>query len=173
MIMKKPVAGAPRFSAWPSPPHRLTETALLIPFLLLFMLLLLRPDLPDLRVAQMQQQGDSFSQNLALAFFAELLASLQPSHLSLGGSAYFRLFLKLLSVTVPLAFGFAMIKPRGGAAHRQSIVGLCVAIALVAQAVRFFIWGSGVSLLAVFALALGGLAGAWLEKWWYEFNRER
>ncbi len=151
-----------------------TEALLLVPGFLLFALLLLRPDLPDLRVAQMQDAQHLSAQQSIQAFFTQLCTSVRPSFLSLGGSAYFRLFLKLLFVTIPLAFALATIKPRRqGAPYPLGVLHmllLCTALGLAAQALRFCFWGSSVNLLAVFALALGGGAGVWMETWWEKYD---
>lgn len=172
MAMKNLSRGAAELYASPLQPPR-AEGLLFASFLLLFALLVLRPDLPDLRVLQIPGSKE-FSSLHPAAFFTALLASVHPSRLSLGGSAYFRLFLKLLLITVPLAFAFAKIqRDRSRAGYRQNagrIMALGVGLGLAAQALRFFIWGSSVSLLAVAALALGGAAGTRLESWWNGFK---
>ena len=156
---------------------RRVETWFLLPGLLLLTLLLLRPDLPDLRVMQMPEMQNSSAQSSTEAFFTYLLHSVRPSVLSLGGSAYFRLFLKLLLVTAALAFALATVRSqRLDAGRKQDIIKVlwgCALLGLGVQALRFYLWQGGISLLAVFALALGGASGVWLENCWRQFNLAR
>lgn len=149
---------------------------LMFALVLLFVLLLLRPDLPDLRVAQeLGPQHGSLPQ-ASHSFFDALRISLQPSQLSAGGSAYFRLFLKLLLLTMALAFALAHAAPhRPALFFRQPILAAVIlwsVIAILGQALRFYLWHGSVSLLAVVALALGGATGARLARWWDGFRAE-
>jgi hypothetical protein len=173
VMMKKRTTGSSQTTPWPLQ-HARAQAFLLLPMFLLFLLLLLRPDLPDLRVAQTQSlQANTASRSLNF-LFANLLNSIQPSLLRLGGSAYFRLFLKLLLITIPVAFVLARTRSWQREPvrkhHDLAAILLGIAVGLSAQALRFFLWQSSVSLLAVFAVTLGGVIGVWLEARWTNFR---
>ncbi|MGH7491578.1 MAG: VanZ family protein [bacterium] len=173
ILMRGRTASTAQISPWPLRASR-AQALLLLPLFLLFLLLLLRPDLPDLRVAQSQSlQNNAASPSLAV-LFASLLDSVRPSLLRLGGSAYFRLFLKIMLITMPVVFALAQMGLQRcdlvRKHHELAAAILGVVVGLLAQALRFFLWHSSVSLLTVLALILGGMIGLWLEAWWAKFK---
>jgi glycopeptide antibiotics resistance protein len=175
IIMRKGAAGTEQLPVWSM---RASPTAPLLftPLILLFLLLLGRPDLPDLRVAQTQTLQNNASGDAMAVLFAHLRDSMRPSFLHLGGSAYFRLFLKLLLITTPVAFALAQIKPRRFNIARGleylAVILLAAAAGLLAQVLRFLLWKGGISLLAVLALMMGGTIGFWVANWWEKFTLE-
>ncbi|NUO79375.1 hypothetical protein HUU05_04810, partial [candidate division KSB1 bacterium] len=147
-----------------------TEAALAIPYLLFFLLLVLRPDLPDLRVEvpALVQNGT----NLASAgdFLQRLLLSLQPEVLQQGGSAYLRLFVKLFCGSLFLGIALKYFPPSNelvNAAHgRFYIIVSSLLFGVVAQALRYWLWGANVSLLAILGISSGVGVAVWLASRW-------
>lgn len=126
-----------------------------------FMLVLLRPDFPEM----VQQPQTSAGSELG----AELLASLQPRYLLRPDAQPLRLFAKACLVMIPLAFAFAQKLTRRAqsfAARLGSGILLAGGLGLLLQLVRHYVLHAEASLLTVFALMAGAAMGVWLEKWW-------
>lgn len=149
-----------------------TEAALVIPYFLFFLLLVLRPDLPDLRVeAPVLAANNSMQTSLFLDFARRLVQSVQPEILQQGGSAYLRLFVKLMAASMFLMFVLLYLFPQHvrqtQARERRHFVGGVVLFGVAAQALRFLLWGASVSLVAVAAITLGATFAALLAIWWH------
>jgi len=151
-----------------------TEAALAIPYFLFFLLLVLRPDLPDFRVELPALARNGVQVSMASDFAQRLLHSLQPEILRQGGSAYLRLFVKLLAASMFLMFVLRHLFPqyaRQAQLHeRLYFIGGSVLFGVAAQALRFWLWGANVSLIAVAAIALGAFLAAELASRWRNEN---
>ncbi|MEK7728673.1 MAG: VanZ family protein [candidate division KSB1 bacterium] len=151
-----------------------TEAALVIPYFLFFLLLVLRPDLPDFRV-EIPALATNGAQSSMVADFAQrLLLSVQPEILRQGGSAYLRLFVKLLAASIFLVFVLLYLFPQHvrhtQLRERLYFIGGSVLFGLAAQALRFWLWRANVSLIAVAAITSGVLLAASLANWWRNEN---
>lgn len=126
-----------------------------------FMLVLLRPDFPELALQPQTPTGSGL--------LAELFASLQPRYLLRPDAQPLRLFAKACLVMIPLAFVFAQQSTRRAqsfAARLGSGILLAGGLGLLLQLVRHYVLHAEASLLTVFALMAGAAMGVWLEKWW-------
>jgi glycopeptide antibiotics resistance protein len=140
------------------------EAALVIPYLLFFLLLVLRPDLPDFRVEAPALVHNGLTTNLVHDFFSRLRLSLHPEVLQQGGSAYLRLFVKLFVASL---FAGAALKYfshgfEGTKRRPLYLVGGSILFGVLAQALRFGLWGASVNLIAVIAIALGIGCAVWV-----------
>ena len=148
---------------------------LAINYLLFFLLLLLRPDLPDFRVNDAANGAETEALAQAAGFFACLLQSVHPTTLDHGGSAVFRLFIKLGMATIPPVFILLTMKPRALQTLTKNnlliIVLLSFASGLFIQALRFWLLHANVSLIAMAAITAGTMAAIWLENWWQRGNK--
>lgn len=141
-----------------------TEAALIIPYFLFFLLLALRPDLPDLRVDVSVLAHNGVGLNLFQDFFHRLSFSLHPEVLQQGGSAYLRLFVKLFigsffagAALKYFSHGFEDVRH-----ERLYIVGGSILFGLATQALRFILWSASVNLIAVIAISLGTGCAVWV-----------
>lgn len=126
-----------------------------------FMLVLLRPDFPELARQPQTPTGSGL--------LAELFASLQPRYLLRPDAQPLRLFAKACLVMIPLAFVFAQQSTRRAqsfAARLGSGILLAGGLGLLLQLMRHYVLQAQASLLSVFALMAGAAMGIWLEKWW-------
>lgn len=126
-----------------------------------FMLVLLRPDFPELALQPQTPTGSGL--------LAELFASLQPRYLLRPDAQPLRLFAKACLVMIPLAFVFAQQSTRRAqsfAARLGSGILLAGGLGLLLQLMRHYVLQAQASLLSVFALMAGAAMGIWLEKWW-------
>ncbi len=147
-----------------------TEAGLAIPYFLFFLLLVLRPDLPDFRVEVPVMANNGTSMSLLLDFLQRLSRSLQPEVLQQGGSAYLRLFVKLFVGSLFLALALKyLLQSRWlekEVRERFYIIGGSLLFAVAAQAFRFWLWGANVSLIAVAAITLGTSLAVWFAGRW-------
>jgi glycopeptide antibiotics resistance protein len=148
-----------------------TEAALVIPYFLFFILLVLRPDLPDFRVELPALARNGVHVSILSDFAQRLWLSLRPEILQQGGSAYLRLFVKLFIASMFLMFVlhhlFPQRAPQAQWRERLYLLGGGILFGLITQALRFWLWGASVSLIAVAAIALGAALAAELA------NRQR
>lgn len=151
-----------------------TEAALVIPYFLFFLLLVLRPDLPDLRVEAPAFAANGAQNPIFTDFAQRLLQSVQPQTLQQGGSAYLRLFVKLMAASMFLMFVMLYLFPQHArltlGRERAYFLGGVVLFSIAAQALRFWLWEANVSLVSIAAITLGALFAAMLAKWWHEEN---
>ncbi len=147
-----------------------TEAALVIPYFLFFLLLVLRPDLPDFRVEIPMTAANGAHASMLVDFARQLVQSLQPEILQQGGSAYLRLFVKLMAASMFLMFVLLYLFPQhvrqAHSRERAYFVGGVLLFGIAAQALRYLLWSASVSLVAVAAITLGATFAAMLATWW-------
>lgn len=151
-----------------------TEAAVVIPYFLFFLLLVLRPDLPDFRVEIPALAQNGVQVSMASDFVQRLLHSLRPEVLQQGGSAYLRLFVKLLAASMFLMFVLLYLFPHHVRQRewreRIYFIAGSLLFGVIAQALRFWLWGANVSLIAVAGITLGALLASFLANWWRNEN---